>query len=141
MVEIVSPGNKDGEQHVEQFVDKAVEALRNGIHLLVIDLFPPGESDPHGIHAAIWDIVGGRGFVPPPDRPLTLAAYMAQRLPEAFVEPVAIGQALAEMPLFLAAGYYVNTPLEATYMAAYAGLPAIVRDVVDGRAPPEWQEE
>jgi hypothetical protein len=140
MVEIVSPGNKDGEQHLERFVDKAVEALRNGVHLLVIDLFPPGAGDPHGIHAAIWDIVGGRGFVPPPDRPLTLAAYMAQRLPEAFVEPISVGQPLADMPLFLTAGYYVNAPLEATYMAAYAGLPSVIREVVDGEAPPEWQE-
>jgi hypothetical protein len=141
MIEVVSPGNKDGEQHLEEFVDKAVEALRNGIHLLVIDLNPPGECDPQGMHAAIWSIVGGRGFELPANRPLTLAAYMADRRPQAFVEPRAVGQPLPDMPLFLAVGWYVNVPLEATYSAAYAGLPSVIKDVVEDRAPPEWQEQ
>lgn len=44
------------------------------------------------------------------------------------------------MPLFLTAGWYVNVPLETSYAAAYAGLPAVVRDVVEGREPPEWQD-
>jgi len=29
--------------------------IRQGIHLLVIDLFPPGQRDPQGLHKAIWD--------------------------------------------------------------------------------------
>jgi hypothetical protein len=107
--------------------------------LLVVDLYPPGDSDPHGMHGAIWEIVGGRGFVLPEHRRLLLAAYMAGRLPEAFVEPMAVGQPLPEMPLFLAAGWYVNVPLESTYMTAYAGLPTVVREVVEGRAPSEWE--
>jgi hypothetical protein len=140
MIEILSPGNKDGEQHLAQFIDKAVEALNGGIHLLMIDLHPPGDCDPQGVHGVIWNVVGGRGFVLPESRRLSLAAYMAERLPEAFVEPVAVGQELPEMPLFLAAGWYVNVPLERTYAAAYAGLPSVVKDVLEGRAPPEWQD-
>jgi hypothetical protein len=31
-----------------------VEAIYRGYHLLIIDLFPPGPRDPHGIHEAIW---------------------------------------------------------------------------------------
>ncbi len=139
MIEIVSPGNKDSQQHLEQFVDKAVAALRSGIHLLVIDLHPPGSGDSQGIHGAIWDIVGGHGFTLPPERPLSLAAYMADRMPEAFVEPIAPGQPLPDMPLFLAVGWYINVPLETTYATAYAGLPSVVRDVVEGRSPPEWK--
>ena len=141
MIEIVSPGNKDGEQHLEQFVDKAVEALRNGIHLLLVDLHPPGASDPQGIHGTIWEIVGGRGFVLPANRRMTLVAYMADRPPEAFVEPIAVGQMLPDMPLFLAVGWYINVPLESTYAAAYAGLPSVVRETVEGRAPSEWEQE
>ena len=85
--------------------------------------------------------VGGRGFVLPASRPLTLAAYMADRLPEAFVEPVAVGQTFPDMPLFLTVGWYVKVPLELTYSAAYEGLPSVVKDVVEGREPPEWEQQ
>ena len=36
----------------------------------------------------------------PPGKPLTLAAYEAEMGVRAFVEPVAVGDALMEMPLF-----------------------------------------
>jgi hypothetical protein len=141
MIEVLSPGNKDREQHLEQFVDKAVAALQQGIHLLVIDVHPPGRWDPHGIHGAIWPIVGGGSSTPATDKPLTLAAYLADRLPEAFVEMVGVGDALQDMPLFLSTDWYVLAPLEGTYMAAYAGMPSIIKDVLEGRAPPETQED
>jgi hypothetical protein len=52
IVEIVSPGNKDSRHALRSFVGKSVEFLMAGIHLLVIDLFPPGRRDPRGMHAA-----------------------------------------------------------------------------------------
>src|SRR5262245_31131483 len=55
MVEIVSPGNKNSRHGLRSFVEKAEELLRAGIHLLIVDLFPPGSRDPQGIHKAIWD--------------------------------------------------------------------------------------
>src|SRR5262249_49882242 len=50
LLEIVSPGNKGSRHALRSFVDKAVEALHRGYHLLLIDLFPPSRRDPHGIH-------------------------------------------------------------------------------------------
>ncbi|MBW3540802.1 MAG: hypothetical protein KY476_11065 [Planctomycetes bacterium] len=44
-----------------------------------------------------------------------------------------------EMPLFLTADQYVNTPLEPTYTAAFGGLPAFLRDILEGRLPPETE--
>ena len=41
VVEIVSPGNKDSRHSLRSFVEKAVTILRGGVHLLIIDLFPP----------------------------------------------------------------------------------------------------
>jgi hypothetical protein len=140
MIEIVSPGNKDGPQHVGQFVDKAVDALRAGIHLLVIDLFPPGDADPQGMHGAIWEMVGGHGYSPPANRGLTQASYMADRPPQAFAEPVAVGHVLPAMPLFLTVGWYVNVPLELTYQAAWEGLPEMIKETLTGRLPPEWED-
>jgi hypothetical protein len=42
IVEIVSPGNKNNQNGLNAFVRKAHEALAAGIHLLLLDLFPPG---------------------------------------------------------------------------------------------------
>ena len=54
-----------------------MEFLRHGIHLLVIDLFPPTPRDPYGIHKAIWDEFEEQPFELPADKPLVLAAYVA----------------------------------------------------------------
>ena len=43
--------------------------------MLVLDLWPPGNFDPSGIHGALWAMVGGTSYLPSTDRPLTLAAY------------------------------------------------------------------
>jgi hypothetical protein len=123
LVEIVSPGNKASRHALRSFVEKAAEALYRGYHLLILDLFPPGPRDPQGIHAAIWAQISDDAFTLPPDKPLTLAAYSAGPLKQAFVDPVAVGDVLPEMPLFLEPAAYVNMPLEVTYQDAYRGVP------------------
>src|SRR5437660_12642140 len=55
VLEIVSPGNKSGRAVLRSFVEKSIECLRQGIHLLVIDLLPPTPRDPQGMHKVIWD--------------------------------------------------------------------------------------
>jgi hypothetical protein len=130
IVEIVSPGNKNSRHGLRAFVEKAVELLRAGIHLLIVDLFPPGPRDPQGIHKAIWDEYNESSFTLPPDKPLTLAAYIGGPCPEAFVEPTAVGAALPPMPLFYLPDEYVLVPLEATYQAAWEAVPAYWRNVL-----------
>ena len=41
MIEVISPGNKNNQNGLNAFVRKAEEALAAGIHLLLVDLFPP----------------------------------------------------------------------------------------------------
>jgi hypothetical protein len=92
MIEIVSPGNKSSRHALGKFVTKAVEMLEAGVHLLIVDLLPPGTFDPQGIHGAIWAEYTGEPFVAPPGLPLTLAAYIgAGEAPEAYIEPTAVG--------------------------------------------------
>ena len=43
-IEIVSPGNKDSKNGIGAFVTKMVDFLRHEIHVVVIDLFPPGPA-------------------------------------------------------------------------------------------------
>jgi hypothetical protein len=130
VVELVSPGNKSNRHGLRSFVDKAVELLRGGIHLLILDLFPPGRHDPQGINKAIWDEIGDNDFALPPEQPFTLGAYIGYPIPEAFLEPTAVGLALKEMPLFLSPEVYVPVPLEATYQAAWEAVPAYWRGVL-----------
>jgi hypothetical protein len=137
LIEIVSPANKDRTEHVEELADKAVAALEYGIHLLVVDLFPPTRHDPGGIHGAIVQSLeqSGETYGLPAGRPLTLASYVAGPPVEIYLEHLAVGAILAEMPLFLRPDRYINVPLEPTYQAAYRGMPAFWRDVLEGRSP------
>jgi hypothetical protein len=130
LIEILSPANKDRRQSLGDFVDKALATLRTGCHLLIVDLFPPGPHDVHGIHGAIWEYFDPDDFVPPPDKPLLQAAYEARDLPEAHVEPVAVGDRLSPMPLFLQPDWYVSVPLEDTYAAAFSGVPSVWREML-----------
>ncbi len=132
LLEIVSPANKDRPSSVQDVVDKDVSALRQGIHLVILDLFPPGPSDPHGINGAIWENYNAAGYDVPANRPLTLGAYAVKKLPDAYFEAVAVGDPLPPMPLFLDPDDYVNVPLEQTYLQAYRGVPTYWRKVVEG---------
>jgi hypothetical protein len=64
-------------------------------------------------------------------KPLTLVAYDAGPPKTAYVEPVAVGDILKDMPLFLAPGWYVSVPLEATYQSAWRGVPRRFREVLE----------
>jgi hypothetical protein len=46
VIEIVSPGNEDSRAARRDFVEKVIDFLRAGIHVLVIDLFPPNTARP-----------------------------------------------------------------------------------------------
>jgi hypothetical protein len=130
IVEIVSPGNRSNRHGLRSFIEKTVEFLEAGIHLLIIDLFPPTTRDPQGIHGAIWSEIADDSFRLPEDKPLTLVAYSAGELKTAYIEPVAVGDVLPDMPLFLEPDKYINVPLEATYQAAFDAVPRRWRDVL-----------
>ncbi len=74
VVEIVSPGNKGSQSELRAFVEKTADLIQQGVHVLVIDLFPPTKRDPQGLHKAIWDEFEDDDFALPAGKPLTLAA-------------------------------------------------------------------
>ena len=134
ILEIISPANKDRARHVQEFVEKAAGALEVGIHLLLVDLFPPGPHDRHGVHDAIVQSLQptDEPYDLPANEPLTIASYAAGPPVEAYLEHMAIGTALPDMPLFLRSDRYVNVPLESTYQSAYQGLPAFWKAKLEG---------
>jgi hypothetical protein len=134
MVEIVSPGNKSAFNALRAFVAKAAQLLDQQIHLLILDLLPRGRRDPQGIHGEIWQEIAGQEYTAPTDKPLTLAAYESALSVRAYVVPVAVGDVLTNMPLFLEPDQAVDVPLEATYLAAFNEVPLRWRRVLDPAA-------
>ncbi len=133
LLEIVSPSNKDRAQHVEEFAAKAASAIQQHVHLLLVDLFPPGLHDPRGFHAEIVQRLrpSQEPYDLPTEKPLTLASYAAGPRVEVYLEHLAVGDALPQMPLFLRPDRYINVPLDETYQAAYRGMPEFWRDVLE----------
>ena len=136
MVEIVSPGNKGSQSELSAFVEKTAALIQQDVHLLVVDLFPPTKRDPQGLHKAIWDQFEEEDFTPPADKPLLVAAYDAGPPRVAYVEPIAVGDELPEMPLFLKPGFYVPSPLEATYQTTWTVFPAPLKGLLETPTDP-----
>jgi hypothetical protein len=131
MVEVVSPGNKDTRHSLQAFVEKAAELLDKEIHLLILDLHPPGPRDPLGIHGAVWDEISSKHYEAPAGKPLTLAAYEWNLGVRAYVVRFAIGELMPDMPLFLKPGGHVEVPLDRTYQTAFAAVPRRWRRVLE----------
>jgi hypothetical protein len=131
VIEIVSPGNKDSRPAVRDFVEKTVDFLRAGIHVLVIDLFPPTPRDPFSLHKVIWDEIEEQDFVLPTGQDRILASYETGDVRVCYVEPVGVGDILPDMPLFLGNGWHVPVPLESTYQATWNASPEDYRVAVE----------
>lgn len=58
-------------------------------------------------------------------KPLTLVAYQSRLFVgvTAYIEPIAIGDPLREMPLYVSREGYVSVPLQETYDRAFAAMP------------------
>ncbi len=141
IIEIVSPGNKASNAAIRSFVEKTFAFLTAGVHVLLVDPFPPGPRDPHSLHKRIWDEFEEVPFDLPAEEPLLLAAYRAGDdsvglSPAAFIEPFRVGAAMPDMPAWVNADSFVPVPLESSYQAAWVVCPADFRYLVEhGRLP------
>ena len=112
-------------------VRTAVGAITHGIHLLIVDLFPPTRHNSSGIHKAIWDEFRDEPFQAPPGKPLSVISYFGGDVPTAYVESIGIGDSLPSMPIFLSDACYVPAPLEVTYQQAWTVFPGLLKEVID----------
>src|SRR5439155_20797187 len=97
--------------------------LDRRIHLLIVDVHAPTRRDPLGIHSAIWEEFTGEKSKAPLVKPLTSVSYESDLIVRAFVVHGAIGEPLADMPLFLESDQAVTVPLEETYQTAFRFVP------------------
>jgi len=130
MIEVLSRGNKSSRHAIRSLLDKVAAALNGGIHLLLVDVHPPGPRDPQGVHGAILKEIGTADHVLPPQRPLTAVAYSCGADVDAFVMHFAVGEAIPPMPLFLTSENYIWVPLETAYTAAWADVPPQYQQVL-----------
>lgn len=139
LLEIVSPGNLGSTDNLGEFTRKVVEALKLGIHVVVLDVFPPGDHDTAGLHVAIThrantDLEEEEPL--PEDRPLSFLSYAADPpSTTAYQEYRAVGEELPELPLFLSPTRYIPLPLKPTYDTAVAGMASYWRAILEGRTP------
>ena len=122
IIEVVSRSNKSSDG-IGRFKNKVVDLLRNGVHVLVLDCFPPRKRDPYGLHPLVWRRLVGAKKTVSVSTPCMIS-YAAKEKGEFafFLEPIAVGDPLAPMPLFLTGKQYVNVPLEETYQYAWSGF-------------------
>ena len=108
---------------------------RRGIHVLIVDLFPPTRRNPFGIHKVIWDEIIEEDFTFPTGKDRILVSYKTGGERQAYIEPVAVGDALPDMPLFLTNDLHVMVPLEPAYQASWDASPEELRQCSrNGRA-------
>jgi len=118
-IEIVSPANKDRPETREQFVVKADALLRQGVCVAMVDIVTKyqanlyaellarfGQADPRlGDPAAPLYAVTLRGRKPKKRRPVL----------DLWLFPLAIGQPLPTIPLWLDADLRIELPFEPSY--------------------------
>jgi hypothetical protein len=130
VIEIVPPGNKHKRGAIHSFVEKAVDFIQAGVHVLIIDLFPPTIRDPKGLHKLIWDEIEDQPFELPAGQDRVMVSYQAGREKVAYIEPLAVGDSMPDMPLFVTTSLHVKVPLESTYGATWDALPSQLRSAV-----------
>ena len=137
VIEIISPGNKNNNRALESLRKKVNLLLDEGVHLLLVDMLPPGPVDPHGLPLALS--ITDQSEVPSATdaEPFTLFSVRcaaAGDILSGFVELVSREQTLPDMPLFLNEERYISVPLESTYQDAWQGVPAPWKKMIDAQS-------
>jgi hypothetical protein len=140
IIEIVSPGNKDTRAALRDFVEKTIQFLQKGVHVLIIDLFPPSAQDPFGIHKAIWDEIMVEDFAFPDAGDRVVASYDAGEEKIAYVETLGVGDRLPDIPLMLIGDLFVKVPLEESYMTTWELSPEPYRQAIETGEYPVLEE-
>jgi hypothetical protein len=121
VVELVSPRNKDREEASIAFTDKCAAYLRRGVGVVVVDIVSSRRENLH--NTLIERLRQPPSFAMPAEAGLYATAYRPVRRGEqnqidVWLSPLALGQALPEMPLGLRGNGCVPVDLEATYTRA-----------------------
>jgi hypothetical protein len=115
-VELVSPANKDRPSHREAFVSKCVTYLQAGVGLVIVDVVTERHVDFHR------ELLLRLGLTDPGPGP-ALSGSSFRRVErdgvgslDVWREPIAVGQPLPKLPLWLRGGLCLPVELEESYL-------------------------
>ena len=135
VIELASPGNKTSRREINAFVEKTTVLLEDGIHVSIIDVSPTtGRLLPDGLIAATAEGCGlsvGDAFAEKPGGIAAFEAASPGRGLELWAEPLAAGDALPDLPLFLMPGRHVAAALADSYAAAFGAMAPKWRRTLD----------
>ena len=124
-VELLSPRNKDRPQARQAFAVKCVGYLQQGSSVVVVDTVTTRRAD---LNAAILSLLGVDSATAATPSSLSAVSYRAvgreeetQQL-QLWPAPLALGQPLPTLPLWIAADFSVPLDLEASYQATCTDL-------------------
>jgi hypothetical protein len=117
-VELVSPGNKNRPEARRAFAAKCSSYLQAGVGLAIVDIVTNPLANLHDKLVDLLEI--GDGFKMPSSPSIYATAYHPLRRGDAdaidvWLHPLAVGEPLPTIPLFLRAGPCLPLELEATY--------------------------
>jgi hypothetical protein len=125
-LELVSPANKDRAGSRRTFAAKCAGYLKHGIAVAIIDIVTARTAN---LHAELFDTLGVKSRRAAWRSPTGLyavayRAVTARKAPrvEAWPEPLALGEALPVLPLWLALDLCVPVGLEESYIATCRSL-------------------
>jgi hypothetical protein len=124
-IELVSPSNKKSPEERRSFAAKVVSYLRGGVCAVVVDVVTERHSD---LYEDILAMLGHERGQPwpgvPPLYALTLryARQQGRMRLESWEHPLALGEQLPTMPLWLSPTLSIPLELEWTYQDAYRHL-------------------
>jgi hypothetical protein len=124
-VELLSPRHKDRPRARQAFAVKCVGYLQQGSSVVVVDTVTTRRAD---LHAAILSLLGVEAGAAAPPSGLSAVSYRAVGREEETQQlllwpaPLALGQPLPTLPLWIAADFAVPLDLEASYQATCTDL-------------------
>jgi hypothetical protein len=123
-VQLVSPRNKDRPAARRAFTVKCVSYLHQGTSVVIVDTVTTRRAQFHDEILRLLELEGGEWQSP---TQLYAVAYRSvgadeQRQLQAWPEPLTIGGALPQLPLWLGSDICVPLDLEATYQATCEDL-------------------
>jgi Protein of unknown function (DUF4058) len=120
-IELVSPGNKDRAGSRRTFAAKCAGYLKHGIGVVIIDIVTSRSAN---LHEELFDTLEVTSRRPAWKSPTGLYAVAYRAVPvrkrprvEAWPEPLALGDALPVVPLWLSVDLCVPVRLEDSYLA------------------------
>jgi hypothetical protein len=124
-IEIVSPSNKDRPENRATFVAKAATLLKNNICVSIVDVVSTFDFS---LYAELMEFLNGvdpaLGSEPPPMYAATLRMRYEdrRRMMDNWYHPLAIGQPLPTLPIWLTETSAISLDLESSYQATCRAL-------------------